>query len=248
MSASKLKEWQSCPLRFALKYIDRVPEDEEKDMIYIGIGHVVHHCYARATLTRELPTKFLQEAYDAYAHELKTLDTASRKRINNMLQAWYVIEPLTTGEETFAELSFWLDATHDGNVIFNGVIDLCVRRGQYFMVIDYKTMKVHRQAKDYEIRRDDQLCLYAIATAVLFDVPIAHVKTGMFFPENARLVTTNWSSQQAQTWLNSVLEICYQIINTERENVKPLPCDNACRWCEYRSRCAIGRELLRRAN
>lgn len=241
LSASRLRDWWACQLQYAFKHHDKMPLDHDVDLKYIGLGHVVHHCYAKAILERKHPSRFLREAQQIYAFEIKDLDEENRRRIPGMLNSWDVIEPLTHGDEVWVEMEFWANCDMRNRVLNHGLIDLLVRRGNYYMILDWKTIKPYRQSKEEDLQNDEQLCLYAIATSMLFDVPIQNVQTGLFYVENARLITTNWSIPKAQNTLNKIIKAGYEIINTSREQVLANPSWKSCRFCDYKNACSIGK-------
>jgi hypothetical protein len=240
LSASRLREWWSCQLQYAYKHHDKLAPDVGTSFKYIGLGHVIHHCYAKAVIERKHPSKFLREAMDMYAHELHDLDQENRSRIPAMLNSWDVIEPLTHGDQVWVESEFWVNCDIKGEVINHGLIDLLIRRGDYFIILDWKTVKPHRQSKEENLQHDEQLCLYAIATSMLFDVPIQNVRTGLFYVENARLIMTDWSVPKAQNMLNRFIGAGYDIIDTDRSRVVPNPNKKNCRFCDYKNQCSFG--------
>lgn len=237
LSVSRYRTWSSCQMRYAYRYEDHLPEDPTVDKLHAGIGSVAHFCFEHAVKERKHPKLFLKQALEAHASKLMKFTNEHAERLNVMLASWDTIEPLTHGDEVYTELPFWITPDLDAQVIAHGMIDIVVRRGAFFHVIDWKTIKPYRQPRDADVKQDMQLCMYAIATSMLFDVPLSNVRTGMFFLENRRLVLTDWITDRAQRCLERIVSAGYSIISTERKRVYPTPSAENCRWCEFKSRC-----------
>jgi putative RecB family exonuclease len=249
-SHSRLSSFESCPQKFAFRYVERIEADSESIEGFLGkrVHEVLERLY-RFTRSGRLPSlervlhrfrALWDEHYDAarvrVVREEMHVDLY-RESGERCLANYYRRHYPFDADETLGveeRVTFSLDAA--GHYRMQGVIDRVVRaRDGAIEIHDYKTgARVPRQA---QLDRDRQLALYQLGLARRHggDTPVRLVWHYLLSNQVRRSSRT---PEQLDTLRDETMALIDRI-RAEREfapKTGPL-----CAWCEYRDRCPAQR-------
>ncbi len=167
LSPSRAADFRTCPLRYRLSAIDRIPEDGDDSAAVRGtITHRhLDEVYAEPRGLRWVRLSERVESYAAFAADVGACrEGAIAEGVATALDRYVQLEDPDVYEPAHRELRF--DVTVRG-VPLRGVVDrLDVRPGGTLArVVDYKTGRAPRE--QYEAKALWQLRLYAVALRAL---------------------------------------------------------------------------------
>lgn len=233
-SASKIKEYMDCPLKFKYNSVLRIPTPQKG---YFNVGTSVHAVYEemiKQKMQGKSPSvtdakAMLNDTWDGSAYTSVTHEQQDKNKMDNMLDIWFNFEK-TNPNETI-DVEQWFDLELDGNH-FAGSIDRIDKTpdGEY-IVIDYKTGKTTLSKK--KIKEDVQLALYCLAVKEKYGkLP---VQAGHFYvhPDNAKMVLVDVVEKEVNVVVDKVKEAVIGIMNEDFEVVE----DPNCRFCDYGAVC-----------
>ncbi len=216
-SFSRYIDYCACPLKFKLKYINKITEPPNDAMARGTDIHKLAEDYLKGKVSR-LPVEL-----QLMADEFKRLRAVYKKRLSRM-----------TVEETWAFTSTWtetqwndwtgcwvrikLDASHyeaDGTMV----------------VTDWKTGKFHEDKNEEYL---EQLELYALGAFLLdpnlkvVQPRLAYIDQGMFYPPESKplIFTRDDVPRLKKIWSSRVAPLF------KDRRFAPRPNDK-CRWCWY---------------
>jgi putative RecB family exonuclease len=244
-SHSSLSSFETCPKKYQLRYLLKVPVESEGIEAFVGkrVHEVMERLYAFASrglvpsLARVI-ARFRanwEEQYDAerlriVREEMTPGDyrQAGERCLENAYRRLYPFDDETLGLER--EIQFPLDP--QGAYAFRGVIDRLVRaRDGALEIHDYKTGR--RVPPQVELDRDRQLALYEIgARAALGEEGEVRLVWHYLYPNVVRV------SQRTPEQLAALRAETRGVIDRIRAETEWEPREGPlCRWCEYRSVC-----------
>jgi putative RecB family exonuclease len=246
-SHSSLSSFETCPKKYQLRYLLKVPVDTEGIEAFVGkrVHEVMERLYEFASrglvpsLARVI-ARFRANWEEAYcADRLRIVRSelcaddyrqAGERCLENAYRRLYPFDDETVGLER--EIQFPLDS--DGLYAVRGVIDRLVRaRDGALEIHDYKTGR--RVPSQAELDRDRQLALYEVG-----------VRAALGEKGEVRLVWHYLYANQTRTSQRTpeqLAELCADtraVIDRIRAETAWLPREGPlCRWCEYQSVCPV---------
>ena len=261
VSYSSLSVFESCPRRYELRYVERVPGEVEPAQFALGSAvHKAFEAYGRARMAAGAsgtPQPGFDMAWAAFTEALEasgcTPDEIARFRERGapILERFIECDRPCEADIITVEAGFglelgepeWLEAqggpAEPARARLVGYIDRVNRRPDGSIeVIDYKTCSPWAQEW---VDRDLQLTAYAFAAA---EGALRDPATGLPLPAAARLGIyfaeagiTLWTTR-SEADLAAFRERLGAAIRTIRAADFPAqPRPGACRWCEYRGTC-----------
>ena len=244
-SHSSLSSFETCPKKYQLRYVLKVPADTEGIEAFVGkrVHEVLERLYQFAargmvpSLARVI-ARFRanwEEQYDAermriVRNELAPEDyqRAGERCLENAYRRLYPFDDETIGLEHAVQ--FPLD--DDGRYAVRGVIDRLVRaRDGVLEIHDYKTGR--RLPSQDELDRDRQLALYEIGVRAALREEGEVRLVWHYLLQNVVRVSTRTPEQLAA--LREVT--CRTIDRIRAEEAWDARPGKLCPWCEYRSIC-----------
>ncbi len=235
-SASRIKEYMDCPLKFKYNYVLRIPTPQKG---YFNVGTTVHAVYEemlRQKMQGKIPVisdaqSMLKNTWDGSAFTSTTQEEQEKTKMQKMLEIWFDFEQNNSNESIDTEQ--WFDLEIDGKH-FAGSIDRIDKtpEGDY-IVIDYKTGKTTLSKK--KMKEDVQLALYCLAVKEKYGkLP---VQAGHFYvhPEKAELRLVDIAKDELEAVLERVKEAVAGILSEDFEVVE----ETNCRFCDYGAVCEL---------
>ncbi|MDP3685313.1 MAG: ATP-dependent DNA helicase [bacterium] len=232
LSASKISEYELCPLKYEFHYVLRVPTLPQHTLAFGNTIHAVLHRVGTTVASGEAPTlpevlvwfdqHWISEGYESSAHEAarKEAGTAALRAYLTAHQELLRVPPLAV-EVPF---SFTLPTTR-----VTGRIDRIDRTQDPAKVVitDFKT----GEGKGKDARTDTQLSIYAIAARKALNLEparlrFAYVETGV------EAETTRTPEEDAAT----VTHIEDTAARIRSGDFHPTP-GYHCRFCDFRKIC-----------
>jgi putative RecB family exonuclease len=244
-SHSSLSSFETCPKKYQLRYVLKVPADSEGIEAFVGkrVHEVLERLYQFAargmvpSLARVI-ARFRanwSEQYDA--DRLRIVRTellpedyqrAGERCLENAYRRLYPFDDETIGLEEAVQ--FPLDG--EGRYAVRGVIDRLVRaRDGALEIHDYKTGR--RLPSQDELDRDRQLALYEIGMRARFPEEGEVRLVWHYLMQNVVRVSRRTPEQ-----LDALREVtCRTIDRIRAEEVWDARPGRLCPWCEYRTIC-----------
>jgi len=244
-SHSRLSVFEQCSLKFKYKYIEKIPELEQKIETYLGkmVHSTLEWLYSKIG-EKQVPTidemiiYYTKKWGDDYNPEKIIIKKQSAKDFFNkgiqFLINYYMknrpFDDNTIGIEK--EIMVKLDT--DGKYKIRGFIDRLVynEKKRIIEIHDYKTSAnlPTREA----IENDRQLGLYSAAIKELFGKEEEILLTWHYLAHNIKIYSKRTNDQLSQL-KNETLELIKKIEATTEFRANK---GSHCNWCEYKSICS----------
>ena len=252
-SYSSLTMYESCPRRYAFRYVEHLPGHVPPGRFAFGSAiHRAFEVYVRVRIrahaegTEQPGLATLREACDEVLDRagLEPGELARMQAAAGPVLARFVAREATLGTMPIAvELGFGVDVAlpdGQGSIRFVGYLDRVDRASDGSTVIcDYKTGRTRAQA---EVDADRQLTAYAYAASrgALRDpasgapLPSAS-QLSLYFADDGTEVTTTRTSAELAAFESDLVAMATA---ARERRFDPRPESWRCHWCEYRDSCA----------
>ena len=254
-SHSSLSTYDSCPLRYAYRYVERRPGEIRPGQF--AFANAIHRAFERFVRERiraraggcgppgidVLWTGF-DEAMEGSGLAAEEVERA-RQRAVPILARFVERESASEAQPVGAEIGFGVPVEVPGEtagIRFVGYVDRVDRRPDGSTeVIDYKTGRVASQA---DVDADRQLTAYAFACARggLRDPASGETmgpasRLGLYFTDRGTLLWTTRNPDQLDAFEGHVVDVVQRV---RRREFASRPDPGRCGWCEYRTVCSDG--------
>ena len=233
LSASSVKTYKECPLKFKFGSVLNVPS---KRKTYFDLGSAVHAVAEHLTKqqkdgiapTEKLAFDILEKEWNSNAYESKTKEKQDYELAKTMVQTYLDWTKNNPNTPIDVEKKFKIEI---GNIPFIGYIDRVeiTPDGEY-EVVDFKT------GYDYEnkssIKKDYQMNIYALGVEHVYGkLP---KKASLFYLKHKKLVPYEIDKEQVNEIKSLIEENVNSILSEEFE---PTPGYQVCKWCDYQPIC-----------
>jgi DNA helicase-2/ATP-dependent DNA helicase PcrA len=233
-SASKIKEYMDCPLKFKYNSLLRIPTPQKG---YFNVGTKVHAVYEEMVWQKmqgKIPAvtdalTMLDDTWDGSAFISTTQEHQEKSKVQKMLDVWFDFEQ--SNPNTSVDVEQWFDLVLDG-AHFTGSIDRVdiTPTGDY-IVIDYKTGRTVLSKN--KMKEDVQMALYCLAVREKYGkLPM---KAGHMYvhPELAELRLVDVSEDSVGKVVERIKEMVGRILSEDFE-IRGKP---NCLVCDYKGIC-----------
>lgn len=212
-SPSRLKCFDSCPLQYKLKYIDKVSV-EQPESFDINFGLMIHkmaEIYNGSNKTELLPIakEFnLNEDYRSFV--LPTL-----RNFFDFFERYKEIPYETEKEYELKTEDYWL----------YGIIDRFMKKEDGVTVVDYKTAKTSNRSR-YEF----QMKFYSLMVSKIMNIEPQKINTVLYFPRPNKEENFLFSNTEIELFEKEIIKKIRFIENNKEW--KPISGFH-CKWCGY---------------
>ncbi len=250
-SYSKLSTFDTCPLQYKLRYIDRIQRETENIEAFMGsqVHDTLRKLYKDLMFTKQNTLTDLIEYYEEQwsrkwhpqvrivkkEYTVEHYKEMGRRCIKNYYESHHPFDDsLTIGLEK--ELRFLLDKT--GEYEFIGYIDRLAQTAEgVYEVHDYKTSSKLPNQQDVDY--DQQLGLYQLALTELLPDARHFSLVWHYLAFDRELRSTRSPAQLAKLKEETLEQICRIEASDEFSPVEsPL-----CYWCHYPDLCPLMKHL-----
>ena len=231
LSASSINDYESCPYKYRLKHIDKVPERKTRATMEFGIiiHNVLDEFHGKANQSLQIMMDLLDKHWRKDAFEYLLREEEFKKQAVELVEAYFNYNkqhpPTVVAREKI--FNFTID---DLQVVISGKIDRIDQEGNSLSVVDYKTSKNKVKAKG-----NLQLALYteALKRDAVEDVKGKPGTTILHFLRHYEdpIESYTFTSDDLSKELEKVSKVAEGI----RKNEFPTkPGDFNCQHCDYR--------------
>ncbi len=242
-SYSKLSTYKECPRRYKFKYIEKIPGTARH---YFAFGNAVHSALEYMHSQKSMPTATEVMAAFTVPWDAKDWRDAgypykeayARARMDGamMLKEYHAKHK---DAETFAT-EYRTDVLVDG-LLVRIIADRIQHLGAGTLrILDYKTGKnVTRTPEQLQMYQKIVECdpkLLAMVKSVDKKIKKVKVHETVFIhvPTLQEYPFPRYKPTEIKTFWADVLKVAK---NIKGEKFDPTPCDRACKWCDYKTRC-----------
>jgi DNA helicase-2/ATP-dependent DNA helicase PcrA len=233
-SASKIKTYQDCPLKFKYGSVLNIPTPQ-KTFFQVGTDvHAVYEQLSRMDMKGDvidigMAQKMLEDIWDPTAYPSMTMEKQEHGKMKKMLDFWFRFEEENPNETVAVEE--WFDLELNG-AHFAGLIDRIDRTpdGEY-VVIDYKTGKTTLSKN--KLKDDVQMTLYCLAVKEMYGkLP---VKTGHLYvsPDVQELRMIDVDEERIGSVVDGINAVVVRVMRDDFE----IDADPNCYYCDYKGLC-----------
>lgn len=250
-SHSQLSTYEQCPLKYKLRYRDKIKRDVESVEAFLGstVHEALKKCYDHVRLARLATLDELLASYDNLWQQnwhdgivitRKDVTTDDYRALGRkMIETYYqrhapFDQDITIGTEM--RIRFSLD--DGGRYQFQGVIDRLARtQGGIYHIHDYKTSAYLPSQED--IDNDRQLAFYQIGVQKRWPGVQEVQLIWHYLAFDCLLV-----SQRSQEKIAELAEETIRLIDELEATEEFLPKESDyCKWCEYPDLCPTRKHL-----
>lgn len=239
ISYSRFSAYQTCPQRYRLQYVDRVPVPTPPEMHF---GAAVHEALKALHEPGRLQPPSLEELVETFvrawqAREAEVPEDQRQAYFESgvdMLRRHHAAHGQPEEGRYTAATEQFFAVPFEGNHTLVGVIDrVDVVGGRRLEIIDYKTGRRMPAPRDME--KNAQLAIYRLAGEHLY--PGREVSTKLWYLFHDYQMELE---QSVQFLADMREEIREAILGIEVEDFEPTP-GGHCDWCAYRAHCPLFR-------
>lgn len=233
LSASKIKTYNDCPLKFKFSYVMEVPT---KARTYFDLGTSIHAVAKHLTKlqmegtepTEELAFEILAKEWNASSFQSETQENQAKEKAKTMIRTY--LKWLSESKNTPVAVEQPFSIEIEG-VPFNGFIDRVEKTpDERFAVIDFKTGAVYESSKSIKV--DPQMNIYALGVEKQYgQLPAS---TSLFYLKHDKIVDNQIEESQVRKVQEEIGTTVKSILNEEFDAT---PSYQTCRYCEYQSIC-----------
>ena len=244
-SYSSLDTYERCPLRYAFRYVYRIPEPDRPApaLAFGSIAHAAFEAFTRdrreraargdSPPTREDLEREFRARWTPSDFGDRTAEEGYQRKVANLLDNFWRGEISSLSEALSEELDFELTIDPgDGSapVVITGQIDRIDRLPSGGIeVVDYKTGSTKSQKS---VDESLQLSIYALACRDALNLGTPERVT-LYFTESAQRLSTARTDEQLDAARGEVLARVAQMRAGEFAATPGYPC----RYCDYRAMC-----------
>ncbi len=233
LSASSVKTYKECPLKFKFNKILSVPT---KGKTYFDLGSSVHKVAELVTKkqkegeepTEKLAFDILEKEWNSNVYETKTKEKQDYELAKKMVLTFLDWAKNNPNKPIDVEKNFKITI---GDIPFYGFIDRIevTPEGEY-EVIDFKTGHDYENKKS--IREDFQMNIYALGVEKIYGkLP---KKASLFYIKKEKVIQYEIDAKQVESVKSVIEEKVQQIL---KEEFEPTPAYKTCNWCDYQPIC-----------
>ncbi len=245
LSYSSLDTYQTCPLKYKFRTIDRIPEPKSKEAVFGTLIHAVLkyiHTPALLSPTVEQALDYFSKGWNSEVYENEMEERAAFSQgvtiIQNYLSrtkpADYTIVDL---ESRFAIEIGTEDAGNSsaaGRHTVSGIIDRIDKTADGYEIIDYKTTR--KMPSQDKVDNDLQLSIYLKAFLARYPKEVEHldrITVSLYYLKHGVKLSSKRTKEQLEMVEKTFLDTIKMIEEAKFEPILSPLCD----WCGYQKIC-----------
>ena len=249
LSFSSLDNYQTCPLKYKFKEIDKIKEPKTAVQFFGTTLHKVLeyiHTPGFTSPTLEDALDFFSKHWDesVFPNELENRGAFSQGV--DIIQRYYTDNDVFRMNIVALEKRFAVDLPYptdpEKTHVISGVIDRIDRTEKGYEIIDYKTAR--KMPTQDDVNTNIQLSIYLLAFLKMYPTEknnLSNIQVSLYFLKHGQKLTAT----RTQEDLDSVTELFLKVIkDIEEEKFEPR-ISPLCSWCGYQEICPMWRHKFK---
>lgn len=241
ISYSALDTYQTCPLKYKYREIDRIKEPKSKEAVFGTLVHsVMHYVHSPALLSPSLEDAldFFSQNWNTDVWENELEERAAFSQGVKMIQGYYVKNNPADFTIVDLESRFAIEIGDDasGKHIIAGVIDRIDKTPDGYEIIDYKTSK--KMPSQETVNTNLQLSIYLKAFLDRYPKEREHIENitvSLYFLKHGAKLSATRTEEQLTELDRIFLEVIAAIEAGKFDPILSPLCD----WCGYQKLCPL---------
>ncbi|MBI5754752.1 ATP-dependent helicase, partial [Candidatus Peregrinibacteria bacterium] len=242
LSFSQIDMFQTCPYKYTLGYLWRVPTPPSHAASFGSSVHNTLNAFYKILMqnpsgaTKETLKTLYEQHWISAGYMSRAHENTRKKNGWEMLEAYFEKNRDPWVIPAFLECNFVLKLSGKGSLpsknekplLISGRIDRIDKLEDGYEVIDYKT---GRLKKESDLKKDLQLSIYALACRDIFGISAS--KLSLYFLEDNVKVSATRTAEDLEKTKEQLLEIAENMQNSDF----PATPGYKCQFCDYRLLC-----------
>ncbi len=241
LSYSSIDTYQSCPLKYKYRQIDRIPEPKSKEALF---GTLIHstmkfiHTPALLSPTFEQAIDHFSRGWRDDVFESPLEERAAFTQGVDMIRRYYEANDIASAVIVDLESRFQIEIGNEklGQHVIAGSIDRIDKTADGYEIIDYKTTK--KMPPQSKVDEDLQLTVYLKAFLERYPAErerIGNITVSLYFLKHGVKLSARRSFEDLARLDERVFEVIEHIQNEEFEPILSPLCD----WCGFQKICPL---------
>lgn len=241
LSYSSLDTYETCPLKYKYRVIDRIKEPKSKDQVFGTLIHSVLHYYHSPALLApnvEQALDYYSKRWNSEVFENEPEERAAFTEGVKIIQQY--CRDNSPHDFTIVDLEsrFEIEIGNEaaGRHTISGIIDRIDKTPEGYEIIDYKTTK--KMPSQEKVDNDLQLSIYLKAFLARYPKEAEHLDTitvSLYYLKHGVKLSSKRTREQLDRIDDEFLRVIHSI---EEEKFDPL-LSPLCDWCGYQKICPL---------
>jgi ATP-dependent helicase/DNAse subunit B len=231
LSYSSIDTYQSCPLKYKYRQIDRIPEPKSKEALFGTLIHGVMkfiHTPAILSPTFEQAIDHFSRGWREDVFESPLEERAAFTQGVDMIRRYYEMNEIASAVIVDLESRFQIDIGNEelGQHVIAGSIDRIDKTPDGYEIIDYKTTK--KMPPQSKVDEDLQLTVYLKAFLERYPAErerIGNITVSLYFLKHGVKLSAKRTMEDLARLDERVFEVIEHIQNEEFEPILSPLCD-----------------------
>lgn len=241
ISYSTLSTYQTCPLKYKFREIDKIKEPKSKEAVFGTLIHAV----LRYVHTPSLLAPSVEQALDYFAkgwnsevYENEMEERAAFTQGVTIIQNYLAHNKPADYNIVDLESRFAIEIGNEvsGKHVVSGIIDRIDKTEEGYEIIDYKTTR--KMPSQDKVDNDIQLSIYLKAFLARYPKEIENldkITVSLYYVKHGVKLSSKRTKEQLETLEQTFLDVIKSIEEGKFDPILSPLCD----WCGYQSICPL---------
>ncbi|MGK2848876.1 MAG: RecB family exonuclease [Minisyncoccota bacterium] len=241
ISFSAFDTYQTCPLKYKFRQIDKIKEPKSKEAVFGTLLHaVLHYIHTPAILSPsvEQALDYFAKGWNSEVYENEMEERAAFTQGVTIIQNYLARNKPADYNIVALESRFAIEIGNDisGKHIVSGIIDRIDKTADGYEIIDYKTTR--KMPSQDKVDNDIQLSIYLKAFLERYPKEMAHIDkitVSLYYLKHGVKLSSTRTMEQLANLEKTFLDVIKVI---EEEHFEPI-LSPLCDWCGYQKICPL---------
>ncbi len=241
ISYSSLDTYQTCPLKYKYREIDKIKEPKSKEAVFGTLVHAVlkyAHTPSLLPPTIEQALDYFAKGWNSEVYEDEMEERAAFSQGVTIIQNYYAKNRIAdyTIVDLESRFSIEIGSEETGKHTVSGIIDRIDKTPDGYEIIDYKTTR--KMPSQDKVDNDIQLSIYLRAFLARYPKEIVNldkITVSLYFLKHGVKLSSTRTREQLDMIEKTFLDV---IASIEAEKFDPI-LSPLCDWCGYQKICPL---------
>lgn len=241
ISYSSLDTYQTCPLKYKYREIDKIKEPKSKEAVFGTLVHAVLkyvHTPSLLPPTIDQALDYFSKGWNSEVYEDEMEERAAFSQGVTIIQNYYAKNRIADSTIVDLESRFAIEIGNEesGKHVVSGIIDRIDKTDDGYEIIDYKTTR--KMPSQDKVDNDIQLSIYLKAFLARYPKEIDHldnITVSLYFLKHGVKLSSTRTKEQLDMIEKTFLDVIHSI---EQEQFDPV-LSPLCDWCGYQKICPL---------